>query len=211
MREREREDGYSHATRTPPTPTHPHNNNNTSATDHSKYEQIGLKHCPAGGFCVNCMPVKGEDTCWPVMTPILYYVTSYGRVGSPDAPPADNVRTMQAELLARGPITCSVATPDAFTYHYAGGIFDDHNSSTADDVDHDVEVVSYGEDVDPETGRVTPWWGVRNSWGIWWGEMGFFKIPRGRNALFIEAGDCWAATIEHAMEDDVRAGKLVGS
>jgi hypothetical protein len=151
------------------------------------------------------MPVKSVDTCWPVKKPILYYVTSYGRIGNPDAPAAENARAMQAELLARGPIVCSIATPDSFTYEYRGGIFDDHNSSTLDDVDHDISIVGWGE----EDGR--PYWLVRNSWGIWWGEMGFFKVPRGENALFIEAGDCWAATIEHGMEDDVRAGRTVGS
>jgi C1A family cysteine protease len=178
-----------------------------TATDHSKYAAIGLKHCPAGGYCVNCMPVNDKDTCWPVKTPILYYVTSYGRVGSPDADPADNARAMQAELVARGPIVCSIATPDAFVYKYDGGIFDDHNKSTIDDVDHDVSIVGYGED--EGTGR--PYWLVRNSWGSYWGTRGFFKIPRGENALWVEAGDCWAATIEHGQEDDVQAGKLVGS
>lgn len=32
---------------------------------------------------------------------------------------------------------------------------------------------------------------VRNSWGTYWGELGFFKVQRGVNALQIESGDCW--------------------
>lgn len=32
---------------------------------------------------------------------------------------------------------------------------------------------------------------VRNSWGTYWGELGFFKVERGVNALQIESGDCW--------------------
>lgn len=136
-----------------------------SATDHSKYAAIGLTHCAAGGFCVNCMPAKGGDTCWPVKTPILYRVTAFGRVGSPDGVdahgPGANVAAMQAELLARGPIVCSIATPDALVYGYRGGIFDDRNSSTRDDVDHDVEVVGYGVE-----GGV-PYWLIRNSWGTY--------------------------------------------
>jgi C1A family cysteine protease len=32
---------------------------------------------------------------------------------------------------------------------------------------------------------------VRNSWGSYWGQLGFFKLQRGVNALQIESGDCW--------------------
>lgn len=35
------------------------------------------------------------------------------------------------------------------------------------------------------------YWVIRNSWGTYWGEMGFFKMQRGVNALQLEAGDCW--------------------
>ena len=46
-------------------------------------------------------------------------------------------------------------------------------------VDHDIEVVGWGD--------------IRNSWGTYWGELGFFRLERGKNALQIEAGDCWCA------------------
>ena len=32
---------------------------------------------------------------------------------------------------------------------------------------------------------------VRNSWGTFFGHMGFFKLERGKDALYIENGDCW--------------------
>ena len=35
------------------------------------------------------------------------------------------------------------------------------------------------------------YWEIRNSWGTYWGELGFMKIQRGVNALQLEAGDCW--------------------
>ena len=166
-----------------------------TATDHTKFS-TGLDHCPAGGFCVNCMPVHEKDVCWAVKTPILYHVTAFGRVGARASdengvPLAQtlggvraNARAMQSEILARGPIVCSVATPDDFVYKYRGGVYDDHNSTTLDDVDHDVEVVGWG--VDEDTGA--DFWLVRNSWGTFWGELGFFRLARGTNALWIENG-----------------------
>jgi len=35
------------------------------------------------------------------------------------------------------------------------------------------------------------YWIVRNSWGTFWGDLGFFKVERGVNALRMEEGDCW--------------------
>lgn len=68
---------------------------------------------------------------------------------------------------------------------YRSGIWKDDSNSTVEDIDHDVEVVGWGE----EDG--IKFWRVRNSWGTFWGEMGFFRVERGKDALFMENGDCW--------------------
>lgn len=52
---------------------------------------------------------------------------------------------------------------------------------------------------------------VRNSWGTFWGTLGFFKLQRGVNALQIEAGDCWYAVPTWQDEQDVRSGAKVGT
>lgn len=170
-----------------------------SATDHTKYAGEKRKKCPSAGYCMNCMPIKDVDSCWSVKTPITYYLDGYGKVLAPGE------AAMMAEISTRGPITCSMATPEDFDYGYHGGIAIDKDNST--DVDHDVEVVGWGETADGNM----KYWIVRNSWGTYWGEVGFFKLQRGVNALQIESGDCWWASPTWEDEKDVREGRLVGT
>lgn len=168
-----------------------------SATDHTKYGKKATK-CPAEGYCTNCMPLKGKDTCWAVHTPIRYYLSAYGKLDEPGE------AAMLNELYHRGPMTCSIATHELFDYGYHNGVA--LNNPNATDVDHDVEVVGYGEQEDG-----LKYWLIRNSWGTYWGQLGFFKLERGVNALRIEEGDCWYAIPTWADEQDIRSGKKLGT
>ncbi|GAX80603.1 hypothetical protein CEUSTIGMA_g8038.t1 [Chlamydomonas eustigma] len=159
-------------------------------------------HCPSGAACRNCMPKQddsGDYTCWSVEAPILYKVTSYGKIAV-----SDGVAGMMNEIYHRGPITCSVAAENDFTYNYDGSIFSENNF-TEDQIDHDVEVVGWGE----ENG--VKFWNVRNSWGTYWGKLGFFRVERGNNAMLMENGDCWYAVPDVHMEEQVEDGEYIGS
>jgi len=132
--------------------------------------------CDDFAVCHNCMPVDGEFKCWPVKEFTKYYVTEYGRVSGEAA--------MMSEIFARGPISCGFATTDHFDYKYKGGVYVDKTNQTADNINHDVEVVGWGVTADG-----VKYWRARNSWGAYWGEDGFFKIIRGVNNMAFET-DC---------------------
>ena len=113
------------------------------------------------------------------------------------------------ELVQRGPLSCAMATTDAF-HDYSGGIFYDETGDM--EVSHEVSIVGYGEQ------NGIKYWRVRNSWGSHWGEAGFFRIVRGINNLAIESECTWATPVEEwtnfhtttqAEQDDPKNDKTV--
>jgi len=145
-----------------------------NATDHTKFTTTNHT-CPPEGYCMNCMYTPEsphKPLCFPVTKVVRYRAKSYGHLQGEHA--------MMKELL-NGPITCGISCSNGFTYNYTAGIYNDTTGFM--DLDHDVEVVGWGE----ENG--VKYWHVRNSWGTYWGDNGFFKIVRGTNNLGIES-DC---------------------
>merc|ERR1719454_1131619 len=84
------------------------------------------------------------------------------------------------EIFHRGPIACGVdANP---LRDYSSGI-NTHGFSFM--IDHVISVVGWG--TDPKDGL---YWIVRNSWGEYWGEMGYVRVAKG--ALLVEDQCSWA-------------------
>lgn len=92
---------------------------------------------------------------------------------------------VKAEIYARGPVAAGVnAEP---IVNYEGGIVNNTHMWNMM-VNHIVSIVGWGTDA--ETGD--EFWIVRNSWGQYWGEGGYFRIVLGKNALGIESTIAWA-------------------
>merc|ERR1712072_83804 len=99
-------------------------------------------------------------------------ISEYGSVSG-----ADN---MAKEIMARGPIACGIdANP---LEKYTGGIISEQGGG----IDHVISVVGWGSEGDKQ------YWIVRNSWGEYWGEMGYVRVEKGNNALQLESQCAWA-------------------
>ena len=54
---------------------------------------------------------------------------------------------------------------------YSSGVYD--NKECRSDINHAIVIVGYGQDANG-----TKYWKIRNSWGNYWGENGYFKLLR---------------------------------
>jgi len=135
--------------------------------------------CPYADF--TCQPINVARTCGSFSseggdcTGLTRYpnatIVDYGHIRGIDA--------MQTEIFNRGPIACGI---DALPIlNYDGGIWVGKSYST----DHVISVVGWSTD-----STVGSYWIVRNSWGEFWGEMGFIRVAFG--SLHIESGCTWA-------------------
>ena len=79
-----------------------------------------------------------------------------------------------------GPVTIGFDVVTSF-YYYSSGVYYDADCNTASanyQGGHAVVVVGYG--TDPLEGD---YWIMRNSWGTWWGNQGYFLMARNRGNL----------------------------
>ena len=152
--------------------------NQNPITDSSCAPYQALSHieglvCNSQAICKDCQP---NGNCFVPNAYNTYRVGEYGSL------PSLNVTAMQNEIYARGPITCGIDCGPIMNFT-GSGVF---ASNTGQEIGHAIAVVGWGVTDD---GTNTPYWLVRNSWGEYWGDLGYIKIYRGNNTLLIES-DC---------------------
>ena len=136
---------------------------------------------PSIYICRDCTwpppPPNKSGNCRAVKNFTRYRASEYGGVSGADG--------MKAEIFARGPIACGISVTEKFE-KYTGGIYSEKVLMPS--INHIISVVGWG--VEEGTGR--QFWIGRNSWGTYWGEMGFFRIQMGSDNLSIEDDCDWA-------------------
>merc|ERR1719502_928796 len=144
----------------------------------SSESQEGI--CKNGDF--TCTPMNVARTCstFPPMGKCVGLskypnatISEYGSISGADA--------MAKEIYARGPISCGIDAAPILKYQ--GGIVSEAGRS----IDHVISVVGWGNDA-----SAGQYWIVRNSWGEYWGEMGYIRVAKGNNALHLEEQCAWA-------------------
>jgi cathepsin X len=111
-------------------------------------------------------------------------ISSYGQVSGYAA--------MQNEIYNRGPISCGIDASRIL--EYTTGI----NSMRGTGVDHVISVVGWGKDASSGV----QYWIVRNSWGEYWGEMGYIRVEMGHNYLDLESQCAWAVPQDFTVLDN---------
>jgi cathepsin X len=139
--------------------------------------------CTEDILCRNCGPSTG---CFSPNNWYVYNASDYGAINATSGT-AGYVLAMQLEILANGPISCGIAATEQLVNFPGGYIFNDTTGQNASDIDHIISVVGWGQ-----LPNGTQYWNVRNSWGSWWAESGYFRIVLGTNNLAIESACNWA-------------------
>jgi len=149
------------------------------------------------GFCADidtsCSPVNTCRTCTSFLAVLDFKceaihqfpnatIAEYGTIKDHD------IHAIKAEIFARGPVAADV---NGYALHnYTGGIYDDAEASKK--TTHIVSIVGWGSYNNGTQQQQQQYWIVRNSWGQYWGEMGFCRILMGSDVLGIEKRIVWA-------------------
>ncbi|MBU0985061.1 MAG: hypothetical protein KKA42_14400, partial [candidate division Zixibacteria bacterium] len=119
-----------------------------------------------GAVLESDFPYTAYDSPCNCPYPHAYTIHSWAYIGNQHTP--GNVPEIKQAIMEYGPVSVCVSANDAMqAYH--GGIF---NGCEAGDINHMVVLVGW-DDTQGENGV----WFMRNSWGTWWGESGYCRIP----------------------------------
>merc|ERR1711968_65156 len=130
-----------------------------------------------------CSTFPPYGTCRPIVEYPSVTISDYGSISGAEA--------MKKEIFNRGPIACGIDAGPIL--NYTTGI----SALRGEQVDHVVSVVGWGAG-----GSTGNYWIVRNSWGEYWGEMGYIRVEMGKNALHLEDQCSWAVVDKYTDESN---------
>lgn len=99
-------------------------------------------------------------------------------------------------LFEHGPVSVAFQVSEGFSDYNEGVYMSTVCENGAMDVNHAVLAVGYGH----ENG--IPYWLVKNSWGVDWGDQGYFKIERGTNMCGIAVCNSYPKDVVKLMPSD---------
>lgn len=141
--------------------------------------------CSAMNTCRTCDTfAEAGGTCREIDIMPNATIAEFGEYRLDKSVASDVVEATKAEIFARGPVVASINGHGLADY--IGGVYS--NSTASRETTHAVSITGWGRDENKQQ----DYWIVRNSWGEYWGEMGFFRIAMGQNILGIEEKIVWA-------------------
>jgi len=84
---------------------------------------------------------------------------------------------MVSAILNIGPVSMAYEVKSDFMRYRSGIYKNDNCGTTVNDVNHAVLATGVGFDIDKKMSYFI----VKNSWGVKWGDKGYFKIQEGKN------------------------------
>ena len=142
----------------------------------SNKEVFDIPECEDIDICKSCTgsisDSKGdiESTCRAVSNFKLHYVSGYNIFSGHE--------DIKKEVVSFGPVSCGMKVTAAFK-NYTRGIYEE--SSFLPITNHIISIVGFGTENSGEK-----YWIVKNTFGTYWGEDGFFRIRMHRDNLGIE-------------------------
>jgi len=121
-------------------------------------------------------PEKCPSTCVDTrvaLTKSLYKISSFGQI--------KGVTNIMNEIYNNGPVEATLQIYEDFMF-YSNGIYSHNTGKLLGN--HAIKIVGYGTST--VNNVQTSYWICANSWGITWGNAGYFWIEKGKNESGIE-------------------------
>ncbi|MFZ1684342.1 MAG: C1 family peptidase [Candidatus Zixiibacteriota bacterium] len=146
---------------------------------HDMHTNVGDPCGSAGAVLEQYDPYQQSDAPCTCPYPHDYKLKGWSYVGAQWSTPS--VTQIKQAIYDHGPVSVAVSVNSAFQA-YSGGIFNGCNSTS---INHAVVIVGWD---DSQAGGI---WIIRNSWGQYWGEGGYMRMPYncsmiGYNATYVD-------------------------